>query len=103
MPNQSVIRSADFHNARVRIDFCDRVRNSTELSACARLADRQGRAVSAGGRRPSAEGLHGGTYSEGYSLDGADRVAAVARVAGAAQYLMTIHGFARVAHTHAKR
>lgn len=40
-----------------------------------------------------------GTYSEGYSLDGADRVAAIARIAGAAQYLMTIHGIACVAHT----
>jgi len=42
--NQSVIRSADFHNAKVYIDFCNRIRNSAD--DIARLADRQGRAVS---------------------------------------------------------
>jgi len=50
------------------------------------------------GHANDTKGSHG-TYSEGYSLDGADRVAAIARITGAAQYLMTIHGITRVAHT----
>lgn len=78
----------------MRIDFCDRVRNSADA---ARLADRQGRAVI--GARSSRRDP---TYGEGYSLDGADGVAAIARIAGAAQYLMTIHGIAH-AHTRERR
>lgn len=63
------------------------------LAILARLADRQGRDVSKRDRYFMV------TYGEGYSLDGTDRVAAVARIAGAAKYLMTIHGITRVAHT----
>lgn len=78
------------------IDFCDHVRNSAD--DIGREAGRSPRT-----RRNEARPSPYGTYGEGYSLDGADRVAAIARIAGTAQYLMTIHGIARVAHTHARR
>jgi len=49
-----------------------------------------------------ARSLFHGTYGEGYSLDGTDRVAAIARIAGAAKYLMTIHGISHASHTHTR-
>ena len=94
-PNESVIRSADFHNARVRIDFYDYVRNSFDDIGEVGQSPRT--------RRMKARPLFHGTYGEGYSLDGTDRVAAIARIAGAAKYLMTIHGISHASHTHARR
>jgi len=92
--NQSVIRSADFHNAKVCIDFYNRIRNSAD--DIGREADRSPRTRCIGARLS----FHG-TYGKGYSLNGTDRVAAIARIAGAAQYLMTIHGIAyRMRRTH---